>query len=835
MEVASLCLLPVGVLPWNAPQPITTVIVKATFTMARDGVAVLADPQEPLGIDQPLADADDELYCASDFVPLKQAVDVLMVGHARAPAPTTMIPFALSVGHRRVSWVAVSDQPTVAIPLLQRHVRADVHDPTSARRLAPAPHGVTSWARHTIPGQFDFSAFNAAIPKHRVSELMPGTTLVLEGLLPSSPVRAVQISSLAPYIFYVPGPDPASLRAGQRVPLVCDTLWIDVDRALFTLTWRGAVERATGAARPLLVATMRPADDPPGWTEIAAQLDGADWYEAASETDLAADPPTGPLPTEHDRISHTALLEEILPVHPAANQEHTQILPSSSDEQDEQRAAASDMAEAQTASASASDASQLALPPEHFGNITATSWPRAAVLDAALAHEEDFRGTEARSPTPRPDPILPYPSADPDDDEQTDVTEDPTTRAASTEEADDDATVARPSRPREVAYLDALDDSDEDCQTAVQPELAAGRGHDDSSEPDLSSGITDVFELDESGESEPDLGTGVTDVLPVPGTRAAPDSPPAGQQTPSHATTGALLDDEEDTRDRHEVTAVGVELAKAGDPALPFVSGKALMVSPRSSPPDGSERPGTARSFGEQTSTGAFAPQKPALPFATPPAERSSGKLVPPEPTSSPLPPPAGVPGRRTTSSFVPTPPQPNLSAGPPREPLESPKPGPAEPAARAPTLPLETYATIKAALWDRPAQKAEILERHALDETTWRAVEVQQALAIARDASSGSGKLAVEIRQAIMAARRQANATEDHTKLGLEDYAALRVAMDEAEEPSAVLEERGLTQASWDRLQRTWSHRAKADARVAAELRRSMAAARRKAHDDDG
>ncbi|RLB66079.1 MAG: hypothetical protein DRI90_00285, partial [Deltaproteobacteria bacterium] len=77
MDVASFCSLPVGVLEWNAPRPVTTVIVKASFTLESDGSATLAEVQQPLSLDHPLAESDSELYYGTDFVPLKKAVDVL--------------------------------------------------------------------------------------------------------------------------------------------------------------------------------------------------------------------------------------------------------------------------------------------------------------------------------------------------------------------------------------------------------------------------------------------------------------------------------------------------------------------------------------------------------------------------------------------------------------------------------------------------------------------------------------------------------------------------------------------------------------------------------------
>ncbi|MBW2459811.1 MAG: hypothetical protein JRI68_35295, partial [Deltaproteobacteria bacterium] len=51
--------------------------------------------------------------------------------------------------------------------------------------------------------------------------------------------------------------------------------------------------------------------------------------------------------------------------------------------------------------------------------------------------------------------------------------------------------------------------------------------------------------------------------------------------------------------------------------------------------------------------------------------------------------------------------------------------------------------------------------------------------------------------------------------------------------DPSLVLGKRGLSASDWEWLQRTWAHRAKADGRVAAQLRRKLAAARLDRDDD--
>ena len=79
VDVASLCPLPVGVVSWQSPGRVLSVIVKATFAIAKDGAVTLSPVQEPLCLDRksPLG-TDDELQYASDFAPLKARADVLL-------------------------------------------------------------------------------------------------------------------------------------------------------------------------------------------------------------------------------------------------------------------------------------------------------------------------------------------------------------------------------------------------------------------------------------------------------------------------------------------------------------------------------------------------------------------------------------------------------------------------------------------------------------------------------------------------------------------------------------------------------------------------------------
>ena len=292
MRVACLSPVPVGALRWNAPAARTTVIVKATFSLAHDGQAVLADVQEPLSVHRPLALSQAELHYASDFVPRKDAVDVLLAGHARADSPSKAIPFSFAVGSQCVSLVAVADRAATRIPLLRDRVRERSDDPASARRLAPQARTFEAWEGKTVREGFDFSLFNFAPKEHRLASLGPADRIELEHLLPGAPRRVVELGAAEAFIFAAPDGGGEPLGPGEPVASVCDTLWIDTDRALFTLTWRGEVPQpADPAAKPLVVVGLRPRAMAPSWSRVKRQLERAEWGEALREQDVPPLPP----------------------------------------------------------------------------------------------------------------------------------------------------------------------------------------------------------------------------------------------------------------------------------------------------------------------------------------------------------------------------------------------------------------------------------------------------------------------------------------------------------------------------------------------------------------
>jgi uncharacterized protein DUF2169 len=297
MDVASLSHLPVGVLGWNSPDPVFTVVTKATFTLAGGRLALAAE-QEPMGLDRPDPRSTTELYAASDFAPKKRGIDVLLTGHARAQSPVRVVPFALTVGKLRLVLHAVSDAPATAVPLLERYVRRRPADPASAVRVMPRRTAVRGWLSRTVAPSFDYAAFNAAPPEHWLDELAPDAPLVLEGLLATATRRELRLGGVTAFAWQLE--DRAS-RDATPIAMRCDTLWMDVDREMFTLTWRGVMPRR-GAQRPA-VAVLLDAAEPP-WADVRARLGRVAWQAAVQPHELESAPPArfddGVAPSERE-------------------------------------------------------------------------------------------------------------------------------------------------------------------------------------------------------------------------------------------------------------------------------------------------------------------------------------------------------------------------------------------------------------------------------------------------------------------------------------------------------------------------------------------------------
>ncbi len=303
--------LPVGGFVWQPRRDgwVATVVCKATFTLAPK-VCAVALAQEPLH-DVEQHDGGNpakSLRAPCDLVPVKPLVDVLLVGSVFAPGgrPVSAIVARLSVGDLsktieiRAATTRAPDgsmhqrEPFAAMPLAYERagggpgtanpvgLRADARGaqggvelpnlqrpggglfepvgfgPIAAewpeRRDKLGPHAAQfsqdSVRRGPLPEGIDLSYFNAAPRDQQLRALSLSQAIVLENLHAEHALLSTSLPGLAPTAVLegrAAGPQSIALRP--------DTLWIDTDRGLCTLTFRGSIGLDSAAEAARIVVT----------------------------------------------------------------------------------------------------------------------------------------------------------------------------------------------------------------------------------------------------------------------------------------------------------------------------------------------------------------------------------------------------------------------------------------------------------------------------------------------------------------------------------------------------------------------------------------------------
>lgn len=326
MDVVSDGPLPVASLLWQVRSLtwVLTVVCKATFTLA-PGESPLAPAQEP--IRERDAHLDDDparsLIEASDLAPLKQGADVVLVGHAHAPggSPARSLIARMAVGeidkpiqvfcdrlftregelqegahfrqmplaYERAAGGPDTDNPAgihrgardargrAAVPNLLPvdRIVASPDDPIAAVGFGPiAPtwplrhrrlgKHAAAWSSGALlssplPEDFDRTFFNVAPLDQRLLQLREDEQIVLENLHPRHPRLVTSLPGVRPRA-------TVTGRAGgpRDLAMRCDTLVIDADRLLCTLTWRGQLPLASPKeSGQIRVSLERPARQAP--------------------------------------------------------------------------------------------------------------------------------------------------------------------------------------------------------------------------------------------------------------------------------------------------------------------------------------------------------------------------------------------------------------------------------------------------------------------------------------------------------------------------------------------------------------------------------------------
>ncbi|MGK3961305.1 DUF2169 domain-containing protein [Sorangium sp. So ce118] len=395
MEVVSLCPLRASSFVWQAQSGVhvLTVIVKATFTL-QPGRCFLAPEQAPVNEADRHWDHDAARSVAapSDKVPYKLRADVMLVGHAYAPGlqPARSVMTRLAVGEldksievwcdrgflvhngqllegprftkmalrwERAAGGPDSANPTgmrfdappdaygvVAVPNLQPpgmfvSRRADTFAPVCFGPIAASWPGRTSrpgraagtlqqpgWERRPLPEGLDAAYFQAAPLDQQVAEIRPNERIVLENLHPEHARLVTNLPGVRPMAVV----DRAS-GGRETVALVADTLWIDTDRGVCCVVWRGSIALRTANEEGRIAVTLErelppeEVDDEDGSQTLppAARSEGEGDAEEDPETrtllpilgasqagptlpflrgDMAPPPPSTPLPRAKDGV-----------------------------------------------------------------------------------------------------------------------------------------------------------------------------------------------------------------------------------------------------------------------------------------------------------------------------------------------------------------------------------------------------------------------------------------------------------------------------------------------------------------------------------------------------
>ncbi|MBK8251294.1 MAG: DUF2169 domain-containing protein [Polyangiaceae bacterium] len=332
MEVVSLCPFRAAGLVWQ-PRPSAyslLLVCKGTFDLV-PGTSRVAEIQDYPNDEDNHWDDDSQksLYSASDFVPAKPRADVLLVGHAFAPYGQEVESFvtrfvvgevgkAIEVMSERV-WTmeprvrygsritkaplryerAAGGEGTenpVGVPL---EATPDAFGMTPLPGLQPAgftlvrkgqatpPIGygpmpptwpsrrgklgrhagsfrANEWPSAPLPSDIDPAFWNAAPEDQQVSEIRADERIELVNLHPDIPHLVTTLPGLKPRAFVERTGKPL-----EEVLLRCDTLWVDTDRQVLTLTWRGQVPLSSREEAGRVLVAM----EPPGRTLSFMDID----------------------------------------------------------------------------------------------------------------------------------------------------------------------------------------------------------------------------------------------------------------------------------------------------------------------------------------------------------------------------------------------------------------------------------------------------------------------------------------------------------------------------------------------------------------------------------
>lgn len=356
-----------------------TVVCKCTYVLLQ-GQSRLAEEQEYINEEDNHWNDDQarSVYSPSDMAPYKTRADIMLVGHAFAPRGEMVraltarmiigeIDKSIEVfGDRSFSIEGVLREPARFSKMPLRYERAaggsDTTNPVGVRmdgrsdaygniivpNLQPPgriltslsdiiepigfgpvsanwPHRLSKLGRHAaqwsgswgalnpVPDDIDPAFFNAAPPDQQVQEIRDNERIVLDYLHPDYPHLVTSLPGARPQAFV--------LRPGQAVAelaMKADSLWIDTDRSLCTLTWRAQLKLEHPAEQGHVIMALAQAGQRLTWADVNSMVMANESIGASddlneitmdalpesepgtAETRFKPVPPTGALPFVQD-------------------------------------------------------------------------------------------------------------------------------------------------------------------------------------------------------------------------------------------------------------------------------------------------------------------------------------------------------------------------------------------------------------------------------------------------------------------------------------------------------------------------------------------------------
>jgi hypothetical protein len=308
-----------------------TVIAKATFAFAEDTAMARAAPQEIFREEVYHAKSPGRsIRYSSDLVPYLNRTDVLFTGHAYPPsAPAEALPLRLGVfqgtqavvnktlvvrcpgGFQQVEvayeqsygglgWadnpLGIGADSRKGEPVLfsPRDPRAPAAFapisrawPARKRLLGALPQSALRGEVMDLPDDFAWEYFQAAPPDQRADFLRGDEWIVMDGLQPDGRRLRMRLPEVRGHA-RVHGLSPAQPGLVQPLELHADTLRIDGDEQLCSVTFRGTFPVADEAAAFAIrvVAGIESAGAPIVWPEPAASGAAREQEIELSESDI---------------------------------------------------------------------------------------------------------------------------------------------------------------------------------------------------------------------------------------------------------------------------------------------------------------------------------------------------------------------------------------------------------------------------------------------------------------------------------------------------------------------------------------------------------------------